>query len=61
MPHEQEFIDHFDDNAEYHKAVKGITNLMECKCNTCDQYHVGMSHFIEMQNGSHQVLKKVIA
>ena len=29
LPHEQEFIDHFNDNAEYHKAVEGITNLME--------------------------------
>ena len=40
LPYEEEFVNHFDDNAEYHKAIKGITNLMECKCDACNQYHM---------------------
>ena len=40
LPAEEEFVNHFNDNAEYHKAIKGLTILMECKCNACNGYHV---------------------
>ncbi|HKX46286.1 MAG TPA: hypothetical protein VJP77_06255, partial [Planctomycetota bacterium] len=40
LPAEEEFVNHFNNNAEYHKALKGLTILMECKCNACNGYHV---------------------
>ena len=40
LPAEEEFVNHFNDNAEYHKSIKGLTVLMKCKCTACNGYHV---------------------